>query len=53
MAKIIPDGPIFKYHEYALYEIYITFQKANRTSGNHKESKKYFSNKQKIYSEKL
>ena len=49
MTKLKEDKTVFKYHRYALYATDVTFQQANRPSGNHEESKKYFSNKHKLY----
>ena len=39
----------FSNFRYALYATDVTFQNTNRPSGNHEESKKYFSGKHKLY----
>ena len=49
MSALRSNKTQFKYFPYALEAIDVTFQEANRPSGNMQEGKKYFSGKHKLY----
>ena len=49
MEENTEEGNIFKHYPCALYATDVRFQMANRPTGNHQESKVYFSNKHKLY----
>ena len=49
MSQLATDKDFFKNHPSALCATDVSFQQANRPSGMHLESKKYFSNRQKMY----
>ena len=49
MSTLRSNKAQFKYFPYALEAIDVTFQEANRPSGNMQEGKKYFSGKHKLY----
>ena len=49
MARNIEDGHVFKNYPSALYATDVRFQMANRPTGNHQESKVYFSKKHGLY----
>lgn len=53
MAIIRTDCSSFKYHKYVLYATVVTVRQSNRPSGNNSESKKCFSNKNKMYGYKV
>ena len=53
MKVLSSKGKQFKHHPHALYITDVTFQKRNRQSGNHQESKRYFSTKHKLYGYKF
>ena len=49
ISQLESDRTLFKNYPYALYATDETFLTANRPTGTHQESKKYFSNKHKMY----
>ena len=52
--NVLPNkGKQFKHHPHALYATDVTFQQTNRPSGNHQESKRYFSGKNRLYGYKV
>lgn len=53
MSVLKQKKKVFKNHPYALYATDVIFFQANRPSGNHQESKPYFSNKHKQYGYKM
>ena len=48
MRQLSSQGKQFRNHPHALYATDVTFQQSNRPSGNHEESKLYFSAKHKL-----
>ena len=53
MSALCEQETMFQSFPFALNEIDITFQEANRTSGNMQEGKVYFSGKHKLYGYKV
>ena len=49
MKRSIESGTAFAHYPHALYATDVRFQMANRPSGNHQESKFYFSKKHGLY----
>jgi len=47
------DGTMFKTFNFAIDAVDVTFQQANRPTGNHSESKVYYSGKHHLYGYKL
>lgn len=53
MERMVDEERTFDNFPYAQYVTDVTFQQANRPSGNAAEGKKYFSGKQKLYEFKV
>ena len=53
MKKLNEDDTLFEHHRNSRYATDVTFQMANRPSGNHEESKPYFSKKHGMYGYKV
>ena len=53
MDRLIRKENTFDNHKHALYATDVTFQVKNRPSGNHEESKLYFSKKHGLYGYKI
>jgi len=53
MRRVLNCGVAFKTHKYARYATDVTFQQANRPSGNMEEGKRYYSGKHKLYGYKV
>ena len=49
MERLAKEKSTFKHYKFALYATDVTFQNANRPSGNHEEAKGHFSNEHKHY----
>ena len=53
MRQLSSQGKQFRHRPYTLYATDVTFQQTSRPSGNHQESKFYFSAKDKLYGFKV
>jgi len=53
LRKLHSDGTMFKTFNFAIDAVDVTFQQANRPTGNHSESKVYYSGKHHLYGYKL
>ena len=49
MERLVKEKSTFKHYKFALYVTDVTFQNANRPSGNHEEAKGHFTNKHTLY----